>query len=58
MREARFTEPITLVLSKEVHAKIMEICVAKRVSMAAVMRELLSEGLYKQRSIKEVDQKR
>ena len=58
MLEARFTEPITLVLSKEVHAKIMELCNAKRVSMAAVVRELLSDSLYQQGSMKEVEKKR
>jgi len=58
MREARFTKPVTLVLSKEVHAKIKEICDTKRVSMASVIRELLSDSLYQQRSMKEVDKKR
>lgn len=58
MREAKFTEPITAVLSKEVHAKIKEICDSKRVSMAAVIRELLSDSLYQQGSMKDVDQKR
>jgi len=58
MRVAKYTEPITLVLSKEVHAKIMEICGTKRVSMAAVVRELLSDSLYQQGIMKEVDKKR
>jgi len=58
MKEARFTEPITLLLSKEVHARIMEMSVTKRLSMAEVVRELLSDSLYQQGSMKEVDKKR
>ncbi len=47
MREAKFSHPITIALSKQVFTKIKEISDTNRVSMAEVMRILLAEGLLK-----------
>ena len=47
MREAKYSRPITIVLSEQVFTKIKEISDVNKVSMAEIMRILLAEGLLK-----------